>query len=194
VFQMDGSRRTAHANAWFSGFGGSRRIVLFDTLLETLSREQTLAVLAHEIGHARRHHIRKSLVVSVVCTLIGFGLLGLLIGEPAFYEAFGFMQPSTHAALVIFMFASSPVTFFLAPLSSILSRRFEYEADRFASDAVGSPQPLIEALVALSRRSLSNLTPHPWYSFFHYAHPTLAERIRAMSREGMQPASGVPGA
>jgi STE24 endopeptidase len=182
VFVMDGSRRSAHANAYFTGFGRNKRIVLFDTLVNSLSRGQILSVLAHEIGHERLNHIKKSLVLSIALLLPTFWLLAVLMKYPAFYEAFGFSEASEYAALVIFSFAATPITYFAGPLFSIMSRRFEFQADRFAVDAVGGAEDLSSALLGMSKKSLSNLTPHPWYSFFHYSHPTLAERLPAMQK------------
>lgn len=181
VFSMDGSKRSSHANAYFTGFGRIKRIVLFDTLISLLTPPQTVAVLAHEIGHAKKHHIKKMMCFSIVFTCIGFWILSKVIVYTPLFEAFGFTRVSNHAALVIFTFASSPVTYFLGPLFSILSRRFEYQADKFAIDTVGNNIDLAQALLALSKKSLSNLTPHPWYSFFHYSHPTLHERLTAIA-------------
>jgi STE24 endopeptidase len=180
IFIMDGSKRSSHGNAYFTGFGAIKRIVLFDTLIENLSEPQAISVLAHEMGHERKGHIKKTLVISLITTCLGFWVLSLFINYQPFYQAFGFPTKSYHAALVIFAFASSPITYFLSPLFSLLSRKHEYEADRFAIDAVGGCDDLCEALLSLSKNSLSNLTPHPWYSFFHYSHPTLTERLQAM--------------
>lgn len=182
ILVMDGSRRSAHANAYFTGFGKNRRIVLFDTLLENLSIPQTLAVLAHEIGHAKLQHIPRMLLLSLGLSFGGFWLLSRMLSTPAIFTAFGFAAPSHHAALLVMTFATTPVTFFLSPIVSALSRRHEYQADEFAARAVASAAPMSEALLALSKKSLSNLTPHPWYSFFHYSHPTLLERLQALAK------------
>jgi len=182
IFLMDGSKRSTHGNAYFTGFGANKRIVLFDTLVDSLKDPETLAVLAHEMGHEKKKHIKKSLGVSLLMTLIGFWLLSLLISYEPLFLAFGFNSISYHGALIIFSFIASPITYFLTPLFSVMSRKFEYEADRFAVKATGSAEPLINALIGLSKKSLSNLNPHPLYSFFHYSHPTLAERIEAMKK------------
>ncbi len=137
-------------------------------------------MLAHEIGHEKKHHIKKSLALSLAGTLVGLWILSLLLHYPPFFQAFGIGRPSYHAALVLLGFCSGPFTFFLTPLATALSRRFEYEADRFAVAAVGTAQALKQALLKLSKDNLSNLTPHPLYSFYHYSHPTLSERMRAM--------------
>jgi len=182
IFLMNGSKRSAHGNAYFTGFGANKRIVLFDTLVENLNDEETLAVLAHEMGHEKKKHIKKSLAVSLLMTLIGFWILSLLIAYEPLFLAFGFNSVSYHGALIIFSFVASPFTYFLTPLFSVMSRKFEYEADRFAVKATGGAEHLINALIGLSKKSLSNLSPHPLYSFFHYSHPTLAERIEAMKK------------
>ncbi|MCB9512050.1 MAG: M48 family metallopeptidase [Deferribacteres bacterium] len=180
IFKMDGSKRSKHSNAYFTGFGRSKRIVLFDTLIESLTEPQVVAVLAHEIGHEKKKHIKKMLVLSMLSLLAGLYVLSLLLQLDAFFQAFGFAENSYHAAIVIFGFCAGPFTFFLSPLSSILSRKYEYQADRYAVDATGSAEGLHGALLKLSSENLSNLTPHPWYSFYHYSHPTLAERLAAM--------------
>lgn len=185
VFLMDGSRRSGHGNAYFTGFGKNKRIVLFDTLIESLSTEQTVAVLAHEMGHEKKAHIKKSLLLSLVIMFFTFWVLSLLINYLPFFEAFGFDSVSYHGALIIFAFAFEPVTYFLTPLFSSLSRRFEYQADAFAVNAVGNSEDLSQALLSLSKKNLSNFTPHPLYSFFHYSHPTLHERIGAMKMKAL---------
>ena len=182
VFLMDGSKRSTHANAYFTGFGATKRIVLFDTLVEQLKPAETAAVLAHEIGHEKLGHIKKSLLLSLAAACIGLYILDRLMGQAGFYGAFGFSRPSDHAALVVFLFASSPFLYFLSPLSSALSRRFEYQADRAARELAGAPDDLRSGLLTLSQKSLSNLVPHPWYSFFHYSHPTLGERLQALEK------------
>jgi len=185
IFVMDGSKRSSHGNAYFTGFGKNKRIVLFDTLIENLGDAGTVAVLAHEMGHQKKNHIKKLLCLSLLIMLVGFWILSLLINYLPFFEAFGFKQTSYHGALIIFSFAAAPVTYFLSPLISVLSRRFEYQADRFAVAATGNGTDLTEALLALSKKNLSNLTPHPWFSFFHYSHPTLHERLRAIQKQSL---------
>ena len=181
VFVMDGSKRSRHSNTYFTGLGKYKRIVLFDTLIHSLKENQIVAVLAHEIGHEKKHHILKGILLSILVTSIGLWLLSLILNYQPFFTAFGFSSPSYHAAIVLFVFCSGPLTFFLKPLFSIWSRRHEYEADRFAVEAVNKASDLAEAILTLSRENLSNLTPHPWYSFYYYSHPTLMERIRAMN-------------
>jgi STE24 endopeptidase len=182
IYTMDGSKRSSHSNAFFAGLGKLRRIVLFDTLVKSLTESELLAVLAHEMGHNVKKHVRTGLVISSVVSLAGLYVLSLLVNRSWFYEAFQFAQPSAYAALLVFMKTSGAFTFFLSPLSSILSRKHEYEADRFAAEVMEKCEPMIQGLVKLTRDNLSNLTPHPWYSFVYYSHPTVMERIGALER------------
>ena len=179
IFSMDGSKRSAHSNAYFTGIGKSKRIVLFDTLIEQMSMEQGLAVLAHEMGHYKMKHIQRMLIVQTVFLLLGLFVLSLLLDFQPLYTAFG-LAPSHHAALVLFSLLSGAVTFYLGPLMNLLSRKHEYEADRFAALTLRDGKPMEEALINLTVKNLSNLTPHPWYSAYHYSHPTPAERISAI--------------
>ncbi len=181
---MDGSRRSRHANAFFTGLGRFRRIILFDTLVAQLDEAEVEAVLAHEIGHYRRRHVPKLLASSVVLTFVGFAAIAWLAREPWFFAAFGFREPSVPVAMLLFTLLSPAVTFWFSPLSNALSRRFEYQADAFAAQAVGAATPLIRALRKLYEKNLGNLTPHPLYSSFHYSHPTLLERERALGGTG----------
>jgi STE24 endopeptidase len=179
---MDGSRRSRHANAFFTGLGKFRKIVLFDTLISQLGEPELEAVLAHEIGHYRLRHIPKLLAWSAVMTLGAFAAIAWLAGEPRFFAAFGFTATSVPVALLLFTLLSEAVTFWFSPLSHILSRRFEYQADAYAAQAVGEFQSLVRALRKLHEKNLSNLTPHPLYSGFYYSHPTLLEREAALAK------------
>jgi STE24 endopeptidase len=188
ILVMDGSKRSGHSNAFFSGFGRFRRIVLFDTLIEQMNHEQLEAVLAHEIGHYKLGHIPKMIVLSAVTTLGMFALLGWLASADWFVQAFSFeLLPDGSVpfvpVLLLFMLLSGLLTFWLSPLTSRWSRKHEYEADAFARDAMGTPTPLSEALRKLHKENLSNLTPHPLYSAFHYSHPTLVEREASLFAE-----------
>lgn len=180
---IDGSKRSGHSNAYFTGFGKWRRIVLFDTLVAQLSTAEVSAVLAHEIGHSKRGHITKRLVAG---TLIGFGVfavLAWLLEQEAFFEAFGFEFSSglmLVPAVLLFSQFAPLVMFWIAPLANHFSRKFEYEADAFAREASGTPDTLISALRKLHEKNLGNLTPHPLYSAFFHSHPTLLERERAL--------------
>jgi STE24 endopeptidase len=181
IYSMDGSKRSAHSNAYFTGIGKAKRIVLFDTLIEQMTTDQGLAVLAHEMGHYKMKHIRRMLVVETVFLFVGLYILSLLLDYPPLFAAFG-LTPSNHAALVLFSLLSGPATFFLGPLMNLLSRKHEYEADCFAAITLRDGKPMQEALVNLTIKNLSNLTPHPWYSAYHYSHPTPVERIDAIRR------------
>lgn len=178
---MDGSKRSRHSNAFFTGLGRFRKIVLFDTLIEQLTEAEVEAVLAHEIGHFRLRHVPKMLVVGAVQVVAGFWVLAWLAGKPAFYEAFGLPQEPVGLAFLLFALLAGAVLFWLSPVFNRWSRKHEYEADAFAVRAVEGDAPLIGALRKLSTRNLSNLTPHPLYSAFHYSHPTLLERETAMA-------------
>jgi len=179
IFSMDGSRRSAHSNAYFTGIGKAKRIVLFDTLIEQMTTTEGLAVLAHEMGHYKLKHIRRMLLVQAAFLFGGLYVLSLLVAYPPFFAAFG-LDPSNHGALVLFSLVSGPFTFYLAPVMNRLSRQHEYEADRFAAKTLHDGKPMEQALVNLTVKNLSNLTPHPWYSAYHYSHPTAVERIDAI--------------
>lgn len=182
---MDGSRRSTHSNAFFTGFGRFRRIVLFDTLIEQLEPVELEAVLAHEIGHYKLGHIPKMLVVSALSSFLGFAALGWIARQPWFYESFGFrIEDGMVPALILFGLLAGLVTFWLSPVLNRLSRKHEYEADAFACEAMGTPDPLIQSLRKLHGKNLSNFTPHPIYSAFHYSHPSLLEREAAMVARG----------
>jgi STE24 endopeptidase len=188
---MDGSKRSRHSNAFFTGFGRMRKIVLFDTLVSQLSEEELEAVLAHEIGHYKRRHIIKLLTFSIVGMLVAFAVIAWLAQREWFGAGFGFTQvvgfePAAIApTLLLFALLAGTVTFWTSPLASLWSRRFEYEADAFAREAMGRAEPLIGALRKLTEKNLSNLTPHPLYSGFYYSHPTLTERERALRGDSL---------
>jgi STE24 endopeptidase len=181
IFVMDGSKRSRHSNAYFSGLGRVKRIVLFDTLIRSLEEDQVAGVLAHEIGHEKLGHILKRLVLSVSSGLLGFWLLSLLLNYSPFFEAFGFSGPSPQSVLVLVMFVSGPFTFYLKPLFSWWSRRHEYQADQFVKSQTRYCLAFQAALKRLGKDNLSNPVPHPLYSFYHYSHPTVLERIRALA-------------
>lgn len=181
---IDGSKRSGHSNAFFTGFGKFRRIVLFDTLIEQLEPVELEAVLAHEIGHYKKGHVLKLLAVSAVTTFLMFAAIAWLINKPWFYESFGFsplygMVPP----LFLFFLLAGLITFWFTPLMNLMSRKHEYEADAFAKEAMKNADSLISSLRKLSEKNLSNLTPDPLYSAFHYSHPTLLEREKAMRRD-----------
>jgi len=179
---MDGSKRSRHSNAFFTGFGRFRKIVLFDTLVQQLAELELEAVLAHEIGHYKRKHVLKMLAWSAASLFVGFGIAAWLAKRAWFYQSFGFEAGSVAPALLLFGLLSGVVTFWFAPLQNFCSRRYEYEADLFAAKTMGEPRSLVGALRKLNEKNLSNLTPHPLYSGFYYSHPTLLEREQALTR------------
>ncbi len=180
---MDGSKRSGHSNAFFTGFGRFRRIVLFDTLIQQLSTEEIEAVLAHEIGHYRKGHIPKRLVLSALLQFASLATVAWLAKSAWFNPSFGFAAGDLAPAFMLFGLLSGLVTFWFSPIGNFFSRKHEYEADAFAKAAMGTEAPLISALRKLAQKNLTNLTPHPLYSGFHYSHPTLVERERALVGE-----------
>jgi len=177
---MDGSKRSRHSNAFFTGFGGFRKIVLFDTLIQQLAELELEAVLAHEIGHFKKKHIPKTLLASALGSLAGFWLISLLAQQELFFRSFGFEPGSIVPALLLFGLLSGVITFWFSPVAHWWSRRYEYQADAFAAEVMHEPRSLIGALSKLNEKNLSNLTPHPLYSGFYYSHPTLLEREHAL--------------
>lgn len=176
IFVMDGSSRSGHGNAYFTGFGKNKRIVFFDTLLETLTPEEVEAVLAHELGHFKHGHIKKRLIESFALSLAGLAFLGWLAQQTEFYTGLGMTTQTPAAALLLFMTAIPVMFFFLGPISAFKSRKHEFEADAFASESVGST-PLISALLKMYRDNASSLTPDPTYSGYHDSHPPAKIRI-----------------
>jgi STE24 endopeptidase len=176
IFVMDGSKRSSHGNAYFTGFGKQKRIVFFDTLLERLSVDEMEAVLAHELGHFRHRHILKQMGLMALLSLAGLALLGWLSQQTWFYTGLGIMHPSEAAALLLFILVLPVFTLFFSPLGSYLSRRYEFEADDFAVGQTGG-EFLMRALVKLYRDNASTLTPDPLYSLFHDSHPPAPVRI-----------------
>lgn len=187
IFVMDGSRRSGHGNAYFTGLGNNKRIVFFDTLLATLDHDEVEAVLAHELGHFKRKHVAKMLVVSATITLVGFALLGWLAGNDWFYHGLGVSLPSNATALLLFMLVTPSLTLFLQPLLALFQRKNEFEADAFAAEYARSTA-LISALIKLYRDNASTLTPDPLYSAFHYSHPPAAERIGHLTAAALRQA------
>ncbi len=179
---IDGSKRSGHSNAYFTGFGRFRRIVLFDTLIAQLTAEELEAVLAHEIGHYRRGHIPKMIAMSAVMMFAGFAAVAWLARSPWFNRSFGFPEAQLAPSFLLFGLLSGAVMFWFTPLSNLLSRKYEYEADAFARDAMGGPAAMIAALRKLAQKNLTNLTPHRWFSGFYYSHPTLVERETALAK------------
>lgn len=192
IFKIDGSRRSTKANAYFTGFGRTKRIALFDTLIARHPVPELVAVLAHEVGHYRLGHIRRMLVASLAGSLLMFWILGQFIAVPKLYAAFGVAfepvggHPPIYAGLIFFGFLYAPISMAISLLSNLLSRKHEFEADAFAAKTTGRPQDLVEALRKLTVDNLGNLTPHPLKVFLEYSHPPVLERIAAL-RSGETP-------
>jgi len=180
ILVMDGSSRSTHGNAYFTGFGGNKRIVFFDTLMDELSHEEIEAVLAHELGHFKRNHVKKRIAILGVVFLAGFWLLGWLIDKPWFYEGLGVSTSSTYMALTLFMMVIPVFTIILQPAFSYYSRLHEFEADDFAAEQAHASN-LIKALVKLYKENANTLTPDPLYSAFHDSHPPAPVRIAHLS-------------
>lgn len=176
LFVMDGSKRSSHGNAYFTGFGKSKRIVFFDTLLKQLSIQETEAVLAHELGHFKHGHIKKRMVIMFVTSLAGFALLGWLSDQLWFYQALGVPTASNHALLILFSLALPHFLFWLAPLSSWFSRKHEFEADSYAAGHADAGD-LISSLVKMYEDNASTLTPDPLHSAWHDSHPPAPVRV-----------------
>lgn len=182
LFVMDGSKRSAKSNAFFTGFGKHRRIALFDTLIDKHTVPELVGVLAHEIGHYKKKHILKSMLLGVVHAGVLFYLLSFFLSRPELYAAFGLAEPSLYAGLVFFGLLFTPLEMALSPCLHYLSRKHEYQADRFAAEETGNPAGLADALKKLSVSNLANLTPHPFYVALHYSHPPLLARLRALAK------------
>lgn len=182
VFSMDGSKRSTKSNAFFTGFGRFRRIVLFDTLIQKHDTDELVSILAHEMGHYKKRHILKSLLISILSMGLMFFILSLFINNRALFDAFQVDHVSIYASLFFFGFLYTPIDMILSIFGNLLSRKHEYEADRFAVSTYGKPHAMIQALKKLSVDNLSNLTPHPLKVFLSYSHPPVLERIRTIGR------------
>lgn len=179
IYVIDGSKRSTKANAYFSGLGAKKRIVLYDTLIADMKQDEILAVLAHEIGHYKKKHTLTGTILSIIQSGILLYIFSLFVGNPVLSEALGVPETSFHIALITFGFLYSPISMVLGMLFNVISRKHEYQADRFAGEKY-NPESLIGALKRLSGKNLSNLTPHPVYVWINYSHPTLLQRIRAL--------------
>lgn len=177
---MDGSKRSAKSNAFFTGLGKNKRIALFDTLVQNHTVPELVGVLAHEIGHFKKRHIVKSLLIGILTTGALFFLLGLMMENRSLFDAFGVRETSVYVSLVLFGIVMTPMNEILSIGSNWLSRKHEFEADAYAAEVTGNPQAMADALRKLSKDNLSNLTPHPFYVFLNYTHPPVAERVGAL--------------
>lgn len=182
VYTMDGSKRSAKSNAFFTGFGKNKKIALFDTLIEKHTTPELVAVLAHEIGHYKKKHIFQSMALSFMTSALMLYLLGLILRSEAVFTAFGVDGSPVYVGLFIFGFIFAPISFVISIFQNILSRRNEYAADRFAAEITGAPMVMVDALKKLSADNLSNLTPHPLKVFLEYSHPPALQRINALIR------------
>jgi STE24 endopeptidase len=180
IFKIDGSKRSTKSNAYFTGFGKTKRIALFDTLIEKHTTGELVGVLAHEIGHCKKGHIKKGIIISLASSLLMFFILSLFITKQGLYAAFGIEGTPLYAGFIFFGFLYAPISMILGLLGNILSRKHEYEADAFAAETTQQPGEMISALKKLSVDNLSNLTPHPLKVFLEYSHPPVLERIKAL--------------
>lgn len=191
IFQMDATKRTRHTNAYFAGLGKAKRIVLFDTLLATHGKDEILAVLAHEIGHQKKNHIKKQLILISIVSLLIFYLASRLLTFETMYASFGFSSMPPYAGLFLVGVLWEPVAFFLSPVGMAISRKFEREADFYSLKILNTAGPLAEALKKMAKDNLANLRPHPVFVWFNYSHPPLLERIEyleaAASNRNMPP-------
>lgn len=181
IYVIDGSKRSTKANAYFTGFGAKKRIVLYDTLINDMSNNELVAVLAHEIGHYKKHHVIWSLLLGTLQTGIVLFIFSLFVGSPELSAALGVEMPSFHIGLIAFGILYSPISMVTGLAMNIFSRKNEYEADAFAAKYFDAGE-LASALKKLSVKNLSNLRPHPAYVFFHYSHPTLLQRLNALKQ------------
>ncbi len=181
IFVMDGSRRSSKSNAFFTGFGRHKRIALYDTLIAKHTTPELVAILAHEIGHYKKKHIIQGMIISILHTGLLLFLLQVFLDSPGLYEAFYMSEESIYTGFIFFGLLYMPIEMVLSVIMQIISRKHEYEADRFAAETTGSRTDIINALKKLSAGNLSNLTPHPFYIFLNYSHPPLLQRIKAVT-------------
>jgi STE24 endopeptidase len=183
VLTMDAGKRSKHTNAYFTGIGKTKRIVLFDTLLESHPEEEILAVLAHEVGHWKRKHVLKQIILLEVLSFAIFYIVSKLFKWPLLYQTFGFEEPTAYIGIFLVGALLSPLGYFAQPLESAISRRFEREADDFVLELTKTAEPMRNALKRLASDNLANLIPHPLYAWFYYSHPPLVERIERLSSQ-----------
>ncbi len=183
IFQMDASKRTTHTNAYFSGIGKAKRIVLYDTLLEKLDKKEIVAVLAHEMGHWKKKHVFKNIVVLEIFSLVFAYFAFLVISNNYLIDIFSITEETFFVKAILFFFVSSIILFPFSPMMNILSRKFEREADDFAAELMNGGDELASALIKLSKDNLSNLYPHPFYAKLHYSHPPVVERVNYLKEK-----------
>lgn len=192
VFVMDGSKRSTKSNAFFTGFGRNKRVALFDTLIEKHTVPELVAVLAHEIGHYKKKHVPQGIVIGILHTGVVFFLLSVFLGSPGLYQAFYMEQQSIYTGLLFFGLLYTPMELLLSIVLQMVSRKNEYQADRFAVETIEEPQSLVDVLKKLSASNLSNLAPHPFYVFLNYSHPPLLQRVNAIQQYEAQHAVHKP--
>lgn len=180
VYEIDGSKRSTKANAFFTGLGRNKKIALFDTLIKNNGVGELVAVLAHEIGHFKKKHIYQSMALGILQMGVLFFLLGMFLNKQGLFDAFRVQDVSVYGSLVFFTFLFEPVSKLLSVVMMILSRKNEYEADAYAAEVTGRPEDLISGLKKLSKDNLANLTPHPFFVFLNYSHPPMLKRIAAL--------------
>ncbi len=183
VLRMDAGKRSKHTNAYFTGIGKTKRIVLFDTLLESHPEEEILAVLAHEVGHWKKRHVLKQIILLEALSFAIFYVVSKLLKWPLLYRTFGFDEPTVYVGIFLIGAILSPLGYFFQPLESAISRRFEREADDFVLELTKTAEPMCRALKRLASDNLANLIPHPLYAWFYYSHPPLVERIERLSAQ-----------
>ncbi len=191
IYKIDGSRRSGKSNAFFTGFGKNKRIALFDTLIDNHTVPELVAVLAHEVGHFKKKHIPKNMIISFLHTGVMLFLLSLFIRVPGLHEAFMMEEISVYAGLLFFGLLYSPIEMVLSVIMQHFSRKYEFEADHFAAETTGDPESMVSALKKLSADNLSTLTPHPFHVFLHYSHPPVLQRVKAI--RGYRTSAGEPG-
>jgi STE24 endopeptidase len=179
---MDGSKRSSHSNAYFSGIGKQKRIALFDTLIEKQSTKEILAIVAHEVGHYKKKHIQKGIVLSIISSGFMFFLVSVFMKNSELFTAFSMINLSVYGSLIFFQILFSPINMILSLFTNALSRKNEFEADKYSAETTGDPLQLISGLKKLTVENLGNLTPHPLNVFLNYSHPPVLERIRSLSR------------
>jgi STE24 endopeptidase len=182
VFQMDAGKRSRHTNAYFTGLGRTKRIVLFDTLLASHPEEEIVSILAHEAGHWKKKHVLKQLILMEVFSLVGLYIVAKLLNWPLMYQTFGFAEPVAYVGLLLVGVLIGPLGYFIRPLGSAISRRFERQADDAAVALTGTAKPMGDALKRLAAQNLANLVPHPFYAWFYYSHPAPVERVARLEQ------------
>ena len=185
VLKMDAGKRSKHTNAYFTGIGKTKRIVLFDTLLESHPEEEILAVLAHEVGHWKKKHVLKQIILLESLSLVAFYVVNRMLNWSLLYQTFGFEEPTVYIGIFLIGALLSPLGYFAQPLEAAISRRFEREADDFALELTKTAEPMRNALKRLASDNLANLIPHPLYAWFYYSHPPLVERIERLKHEAV---------